>query len=206
MKNEKGFWFQEKQLGGGGGNLKIWHLEDTLRDFQSLLFLDQVMGPFPVHLFFCSHWPVYIVHILIDHIAYLYYDACYSYQDCPQPGLCQPLAGSLSSTHSQGTGRQDLSPFLPRFPFFPASPFDMDVKVKRSLGNKLTSFHARPMSPLSPFIPGMPFLSHIIMSIWILKVAGALTHDCSWSSIFLEGKVLTYSCQLPYQDNCESES
>ena len=34
--------------------------------------------------------------------------------------------------------------------------------------------------------------------IWILKVAGALTHDCSWSSIFLQGKVLTYSCQLPY--------
>jgi hypothetical protein len=29
-------------------------------------------------------------------------------------------------------------------------------------------------------------------------VAGALTHDGSWSSIFLEGKVLTYSCQLPY--------
>jgi hypothetical protein len=25
-------------------------------------------------------------------------------------------------------------------------------------------------------------------------VAGALTHDGSWSSIFLEGKVLTYSC------------
>ena len=42
------------------------------------------------------------------------------------------------------------------------------------------------------------FLSHIIMLIWILKVAGALTHDCSWSSIFLQGKVLTYSCQLPY--------
>ena len=41
-------------------------------------------------------------------------------------------------------------------------------------------------------------LSHIIRSIWILKVAGALTHDSSWSSIFLEGKVLTYSCQLPY--------
>jgi hypothetical protein len=42
------------------------------------------------------------------------------------------------------------------------------------------------------------FLSHNIMSIWILKVAGALTHDRSWSSIFLEGMVLTYSCQLPY--------
>jgi hypothetical protein len=41
-------------------------------------------------------------------------------------------------------------------------------------------------------------LSHIIMSIWILKVAGALTHDGSRSSILLEGKVLTYSCQLPY--------
>ena len=37
------------------------------------------------------------------------------------------------------------------------------------------------------------FLFHTISLIWILKVAGALTHDCSWSSIFLEGKVLTYS-------------
>jgi hypothetical protein len=36
-----------------------------------------------------------------------------------------------------------------------------------------------------------PFLSHIIMSIWILKVARALTPAGSWSSIFLEGKVLT---------------
>ena len=34
----------------------------------------------------------------------------------------------------------------------------------------------------------------------ILKVAGALTHDFSWSSIFLEGEVLTYSLQLPYWD------
>lgn len=41
-------------------------------------------------------------------------------------------------------------------------------------------------------------LSHIIRLIWKLKVAGALTQDSSWSSIFLEGKVLTYSCQLPY--------
>ena len=33
----------------------------------------------------------------------------------------------------------------------------------------------------------------------VLKVAGALTNDpCSLSSIFLEGKVLTYSSQLPY--------
>jgi hypothetical protein len=30
------------------------------------------------------------------------------------------------------------------------------------------------------------------MSIWMLKVAGALTHDGSWSSIFLEGK--DYAC------------
>jgi hypothetical protein len=42
------------------------------------------------------------------------------------------------------------------------------------------------------------FLSHIILLIWILKVAGALTNDGSWSSIFFEGKVLTYSYQLPY--------
>ena len=45
------------------------------------------------------------------------------------------------------------------------------------------------------------FLFHIIRLIWILKVARPLTHDCSRSSIFLEGKVLTYSSQLPYPDN-----
>ena len=36
-----------------------------------------------------------------------------------------------------------------------------------------------------------------IRLIWILKVAGALTHVYSWSSIFLEGKFITYSSQLP---------
>ena len=44
------------------------------------------------------------------------------------------------------------------------------------------------------------FLSLIIRMFRILKVDGSLTHDFSWSSIFLEGKVLMYSPQLPYWD------
>ena len=34
----------------------------------------------------------------------------------------------------------------------------------------------------------------------MLKATGALSHDCSWSSTFLEGKVLMYSFQLFYRD------
>jgi hypothetical protein len=40
------------------------------------------------------------------------------------------------------------------------------------------------------------FLSHIIMSIWILKVAGALTHESSWSSIFINEYNGTIANQL----------
>ena len=41
------------------------------------------------------------------------------------------------------------------------------------------------------------------MLIWILKVAGALTHDCSWSSIFPSGQ--GPHVQLPVYKLGESE-